>query len=789
MNNRDELNFKKTEEYQFLLQQKKIRVAIDQGINYGNQASTINIMRQLIADGFSGIFEIVYDDAAKSRLLEIVNADSTEKKYSKPNFTHTFNGVECEFIEHKQFAKSKSERLAYGFTGGFDKKLENFAKTFNVETFARFSPYTCPSVKENGKSVDKCGIYKGQTEVFTQTEKVSIINNDSKPLVTPTATLAQSEEFLLNNKAGKKLLKKRPVIGDLIDKIKDNSIDFLPIYGQSMKLNPTNVLTAILAGRYYQLNEFNPKMQNLVRKPVDKQKPMVVSLMSDFQNLDTVKMFINDDNYGGLESLPIPNHAETISRMRQKIKSSELRKNFVVIDADDETASEKLKNLKNGEIAFLITGTLHKQVFDGITFHEAENTLPRIIEGAGAISGSYSHEGESAAHIRCRPDEVWPLPYDKASPEAETQLKYTASHGCSDAAKGDFFGNWRKNPQAPDIFPDVLMGQFFIDVKQRPDSPLATFFKKIKSDAKTNNRVTLDLTETVARSTTFKKHAKENNYVHMEDFTKDNNPNTYKSAVGNSNPNRHDARPIVPTQSHINDKEQTYKTTEKTQNSDTYIPTGAVNTDFDFANAVTLVAFLAAKYPQKAKLVLQPFVSIANQTANLISSSVNFISSLLPSNWKYALNDEKIATKVAELIQRVNHIEEELAKKQNALNREANAAHVNCLREKLPQTKALLVKIVDEQEVTTAQLLQLNDDIKKMESANNALSSKNQKQARAVERKAKKAEQKDNVKLVEDTLCEVSYENLPSFSLFAQPVCPVNVPTVTQAPALKSITK
>jgi hypothetical protein len=58
---------------QLLQSESLIRVLIDDAGNFGNQAASYNLMKRIRKMGFTGIFEIIYFEQAKNKILQLFN--------------------------------------------------------------------------------------------------------------------------------------------------------------------------------------------------------------------------------------------------------------------------------------------------------------------------------------------------------------------------------------------------------------------------------------------------------------------------------------------------------------------------------------------------------------------------------------------------------------------------------------------------------------------------------------------------------------------------------------------
>jgi hypothetical protein len=355
---------------QFLTKQTHIRVNMSGGPNFGDQSNTFNVMNHLRELGFTGKFEIVYDNKIKDKMITLFDLPANfpaiyedEKRY----FT---------FIE----AKSYFDRLKQGLVslddvvfevGKGPNPLDSPAEA-NSKAEISFSSYFDP----RGEMHNKTNISLLRDKNYADHQQ----NSGNKFFIFPVPTYEQAHDYLFNNPMGQTILAKKPGFIPFLNGLDGKKFNVMFVYGRTLRFtnkndelygspSPSNILQVIAGVRYAQLHggeQFN--------------KPLIIAIFYDYQALSNQLLdLLKQDQWGDYEQ-PDADIA------RQALRELKISSALSTADLNDAASIDQINNLQPGQILLLSMGPLPKIVFDGLYNHTASNIWPQVYEGAATFS-------------------------------------------------------------------------------------------------------------------------------------------------------------------------------------------------------------------------------------------------------------------------------------------------------------------------------------------------------------------------------------------------------------------
>lgn len=124
-----------------------LRFYVDGTLNYGHQATTINIMKRIInTTSYTGNIVVYYAGGqATANKLAILLSDLDPLQIN----TETITYGTCNNITFQPFpAPADAPQIMFGFTGGADSMVTNFADQLKVKYFLRLQPYLWEMLKD-----------------------------------------------------------------------------------------------------------------------------------------------------------------------------------------------------------------------------------------------------------------------------------------------------------------------------------------------------------------------------------------------------------------------------------------------------------------------------------------------------------------------------------------------------------------------------------------------------------------------------------------------------------------
>ncbi|SFD59816.1 LysM domain-containing protein [Chitinophaga sp. CF118] len=132
----------------YIREEGELRFYVDESLNYGHQATTVNIMKRIINRAtYTGNIVVYYAGGTKTAdklaiLLPGLNPGTIN--------TTTISYGSCTNITFKPFPVSvEPTQIRFGFTGGADEMKDNFAEMLKVDYFLRMEPYLWEMLNKN----------------------------------------------------------------------------------------------------------------------------------------------------------------------------------------------------------------------------------------------------------------------------------------------------------------------------------------------------------------------------------------------------------------------------------------------------------------------------------------------------------------------------------------------------------------------------------------------------------------------------------------------------------------
>jgi hypothetical protein len=450
-----------------LAKQETIRVLIDYTSNFGRQTASLNMMNRLWDMGFHGTFELIYPDDngyynAKDKMSVLFNLP--------PDFPAVYqflDGKKHKIIligENTYIEKLIAHQvppIPFGIGGGHDDRTYELPCKKNI---------ACQQYADNLADFTQTNVYVSLPSWFSHTDhyyikgqaKIYSVIPQGKYWVFPLAKLAETKEYLYQNRSGINLATKIPGLKTLIHGLENKDFNMLPIYGWSFGGSdfPQNILQVLAAARYAQLNgsgEFH--------------KPLVIAVFFEY-SMETreLQLAIQQNSWGASLSASTPAEQKVIKSLG--LNQANVFLTASILDADITT---KLNNLRSGQVMLLSMTKLPKVVFDGLFTHTGSNSWPPICEGESCL---HSLLMTGAPYFRCKDggddnSPKWEVGFDLVADEAlKIKLKslYADNGFC---AKNSWV-------TSPDNY--VLLGKLLIDAKN-PQSSLVRYFIDLKQDS------------------------------------------------------------------------------------------------------------------------------------------------------------------------------------------------------------------------------------------------------------------------------------------------------------------
>ena len=437
----------------YLKSQSLIRVLVDNGANFGNQAANVNLVRWLRASGYEGKIELIY---AMRSSNEVDEGNIGDKKIAllfdlpmdilKGKPAYYSPSLKIEFIEINEFLARLSQDKVFdvglSFTAASDPTnpewylertantslpvsldLYNYANFMRANIFIKLSPYWH---QDN---------LRHDTQLFIKDQPLPIIleGSQSQMLITPLPDLKAAIDYTLNTSAGLRTVVKYPGLPHLLTRIQSEAIDFMPIYGITIRESTANFYKIIDAVS-------RARTSSVITRP------LILGLFFEIEEpfLDEFKK-----------------HVKTLNDFFKKVKVKYRLRMLSLSSAD---SIQQLNHLQITDIVVLRIGAVPKIIFDSIFSLNQKNMWPAVREGASSLVPVLA---SGRPHLHCNRDkEAWDIDLKLASPDVRKKLEAVNKNLCTDSYIS-------KNGEI-----NVII-DFLFEV-QKPDSPVVKFFQELK---------------------------------------------------------------------------------------------------------------------------------------------------------------------------------------------------------------------------------------------------------------------------------------------------------------------
>ncbi len=457
---------------ELIANQKLIRVVLDSGPNFGNQTSSINLMKRIEALGFHGTFEVIYPDDITDKVITLFNLPKQIPSYYE--YKNDDKGV-IHFINYTEyFNRLKNNQIpsiTLSVTGALENDkmhgcLENkecapyafdhkFAEFSNSQLFLAMNPWFTSATSPEDTAADY---------IYTWNAAPKEISSKGTYWIYPHADYDQAKNYLNSHP---ELTTEKPALKPLIAAIDAKTINVLPVYGyEILKYDydygnfPANIIQIITGARYAQLHGAS-----------DYNKPLVITVYYNYEKeANELMQFISAANTN--------NHSENpgLESMKETIKTLGLNQPnvFSVATISDPATINKIKQLKSGQILLISMGSLPNTVFDGLYTYIANNIWPQIREGQNTLNNLLL---TGKPHFRCR--EQWEPRLDLITDTSlKTRLEDFYTMGQN--AKPGFcsgINSWTNNDKVYQNFGELLISS------NDTNSSFSRYFADLKIDA------------------------------------------------------------------------------------------------------------------------------------------------------------------------------------------------------------------------------------------------------------------------------------------------------------------
>lgn len=470
-----------------------IRVSLNGGMNYGNQAAVIGAMTEFRQKyDFQGYFELIYGDDSREKLLTLFDLNNS----LPPIYADQTNKVIFLHLD-AYMARLKDgtvTRVNLGFTVGNDKTFLNsiedpvkkndiqrqffFSSTplnanfFATNYFITFSPY-----------LHSKALATTQISRFDEVTPITIPNSEMTYLITPISSHKDVDNYFSSAK-GQSFLNQRPALSRFLSGMKNSEFDVLNVYARTVRFpikhkssttqhlglrnengfssSEDNLVAILIAARYAQING-----------PVDRRRALIIAFPSAcYEELNLVATLCTQQN--------------SLLNQRIQLKNptwNELQLENSVISADIMNPSTMylFSQLQPNNILLLSLDKLPKVVFDWLLNYRGENSWAPVIEGMTAmhILMQSGHPFFECSDIR---QHGWTPGYlNDMSIELKERMMQLY-----DKDVGFCKGAYLQQGQI-----HVLLGQFMLEARFFRDSPFSLFAQKLKKKVlePKNNRI------------------------------------------------------------------------------------------------------------------------------------------------------------------------------------------------------------------------------------------------------------------------------------------------------------
>jgi len=389
------------ESQNFIARQTRIRVVLDMGPNFGNQATTFDVMRALRKDyHFNGIYEVIYPAGILPQLRQMLGRWDIENE----NFSITDLLMgEMHFVTYKthssSLANGEVEPIELGLTGQSDESRQ-FADAYRTRIFIRPYAYT-RSLKNTDGSEQPCDT---QLYIEGNSDALNLSGSCDLPFVMPITSLQDAEDYLQTTQ-GQHFAAKNPAIRKVGKYLTTTQATLFAAYGSPLRL-PENMLNLILgiAEAQERLQFTKPAIifgfSNLLSYPLKSESYIDKNGQKKSRPLFTLQDWlskrIHHDDWQDDSEYP------NVNLLREEIKRLGLARNLTFIPWD-EKLFYNLRRLNKGQIAIVELPKMPKVLFDAFYITIARRLtqgLPGLAvrEGAGTLNNGLTDAG--VPHLR-----------------------------------------------------------------------------------------------------------------------------------------------------------------------------------------------------------------------------------------------------------------------------------------------------------------------------------------------------------------------------------------------------
>lgn len=458
--------------------QKRIRMYIDDGPNFGNQAANYYLILRMRELGFTGKIECIYDKKIADKikiLFDLPDPLSEEHEDKIKNITFLTTDAYRE-----KLGNNKVDPTEILITGARDsnlrmmvchqsdpenpidiidicKKQGNEANAGRSEIFIKLDNYL-----DTNRAFQ---IWQACEEKACKNDRY--IDHSKSFILAPRENLTSAVDYL-KTPVGEKLLIKKPGLPKLIEAVEQKSVYFMPIYGAPFKTYNDEqkertafpVILQTLAGA------------RVAQSKMGNEKPFIVAGFFDYeQQAEILSKLIKSAHWGEYETA---NAADA----RKIIQSLGLNENLIIASLEDPTLENTIANLKPNQMLFVYTGPLPMKLFNGLF----ANGVP-IREGASTLNALIQL---GIPHLRCGgniPKENWELGHDDMDDSLKEQLQTFYERYCALDPNTHQIKAWNDNTHE-------LLGELLIQGFDETSS-FSKYFEEIqrKTEDPENDRI------------------------------------------------------------------------------------------------------------------------------------------------------------------------------------------------------------------------------------------------------------------------------------------------------------
>ncbi|WP_108867820.1 LysM peptidoglycan-binding domain-containing protein [Aquimarina aquimarini] len=383
-----------------LIQSKdELRFYVDNTPNFGHQATTINMMKRIVdATTYSKKILIIYSGSDTPNKLAILLTGLNPNDIATTSIT--YGKATLTFLEYKD-TKPDLEQIDFGFTGGADNSVANYATLFSVNYFLRLQPYLwekAPNqIERNGKEP-----YDLSKESASFAQLAFKFSADSLSSVSDTLWSWYAKDQTYNE-----ALKIRSINAQSIYNVytAKKELCLWPIYGLHQFSSPAEmtlnlILSAFTAQKsmqkpiaFFILSDIAKIEEKYQEMPFD----YVAAFAKDLDNKDTSlphlkatikEVYLATDIMGAYSQSSLDNFILNLGQQVKPLMDAgytltirEGYKNGNYVEIKDLTTI--LEEANNKEIVAITLGPIPQEIYN---FYYANSGLPGVFEGQGSSS-------------------------------------------------------------------------------------------------------------------------------------------------------------------------------------------------------------------------------------------------------------------------------------------------------------------------------------------------------------------------------------------------------------------